>query len=212
MNISKLWHFIDTLLEPEYFNSIKEAKLGSKQVTTNSDEGGSSTHAEYYFRFVSHDNKISYSVFRSADSDRLALIKHQINSFIKSQQSSLVITEEIGRIPNEIETIFISFAFLGTVFGLPTLVVLLAVSDNDRIVNRIVSNYFVFDKYSQKLEHTVKIFNWSFQFILTICLVVNVINSFGAYLPRLPQNYDVGKICNCFEKYTIKMPYSCCFI
>ncbi len=49
---SRLFNLIQ--LTPTYFNNIKEAKLGSEEVTQSTQEGGSSTHTEYYLRFISH--------------------------------------------------------------------------------------------------------------------------------------------------------------
>jgi hypothetical protein len=82
---SRLFNLIQ--LTPKYFNTIKEAKLVSEEVTT-SDDLSTSTDTEYQLRFMDNDDRLSDSVFRSTNSNRIESIKNQINSFINSQQSS----------------------------------------------------------------------------------------------------------------------------
>ena len=97
---SRLFNLIQ--LAPKYFNDIKEAKLGSEEITESS-EGGSSTHIEYYLGLMDNNDRLSDSIFRSTDSNRIESIKNQINSFINSQQSSLddpFTTGEVERTQN----------------------------------------------------------------------------------------------------------------
>jgi type III secretory pathway component EscS len=148
---SRLFNLIQ--LTPKYFNTIKEAELGSEEVTTSSD----SIDTEYQLRFMDNDNRLSDSVFRSTDSNRIESIKNQINSFINSQQSSLVITEKVEQKLLNGADFLIGILFI---FGVP-LLFYWSLGKLLELYTRIIGHYFVFDKYTRKLEHTVKIFNWS---------------------------------------------------
>lgn len=146
---SRLFNLIQ--LTPKYFNTIKEAKLESEEVTTSSD----STDTEYQLRFMDNDDRLSDSVFRSFDSNRIESIKNQINSFINSQQSSLIITGKVEQPENIAEGLIAPLFIWGGLFLIPWLLWL-----PYGLYTRIIGHYFVFDKYTRKLEHTVKIFNW----------------------------------------------------
>lgn len=196
---SRLFNLIQ--LAPKYFNNIKEAKLGSEEVTESSEEGGSSTHTEYYLRLIDNDDKLSDSVFRSIDSNRIESIKYQINSFINSQQSSLdapFTTKEVER-----TSIITDFPIgLLVFFGVPFLGVW-SFWKLDELHNRIFSHYFVFDKYARKLEHTVKIFNWSLRSqcyqlfdITEVCLTKKIIHMEG----ELSSNYTLRLLLNSYKR------------
>ena len=196
---SRLFNLIQ--LTPTYFNNIKEAKLGSEEITESSEggssEGGSSTHIEYYLRLMDNDDRLSDSIFRSTDSNRIESIKHQINSFINSQQSSL---DDLFT-TNELQRTLIITDFLLVLpffFGVPFLALWLCWK-LDELHNRIFSHYFVFDKYARKLEHTVKIFHWSLKFqcyqlsdITEVCLKEKITSTkegeFSDYTLRLLLN------------------------
>ncbi len=108
---------------------------------------------------MDNNDRLSDSVFRSTDSNRIESIKHQINSFINSQQSSL---DDLFT-TNELQRTLIITDFLIVLpffFGVPFWVLWLSWK-LEELRNRISSHYFVFDKYARKLEHTVKIFHWS---------------------------------------------------
>jgi hypothetical protein len=154
---SRLFNLIQ--LTPKYFNNIQVAKLGSEEVTKSTQEGGSFTYTEYYLRLMDNNDRLSDSIFRSTDSNRIESIKHQINSFINSQQSSLddpFTTNELQRtliitdLPILCLFVFGGFYLIWWLIWKPY-----------ELYNRIVGHYFVFDKYARKLEHTVKIFHWS---------------------------------------------------
>lgn len=188
---SRLFNLIQ--LTPKYFNNIKEAKLGSEEVTESSEDGSSSTHTEYYLRLMDNDDRLSDSVFRSTDSNRIESIKHQINSFINSQQSSLdapFTTKEIERTLNLADFLIYPLFVFGGVFSTLSILKLY------ELYNRIVGHYFVFDKYARKLEHTVKIFNCSLRSqcyqlfdITEVCLKEKIINTqYSDYTLRLLLN------------------------
>lgn len=191
---SRLFNLIQ--LAPKYFNNIKEAKLGSEEVTESSEEGGSSTHTEYYLRLMDNNDRLSDSIFRSTDSNRIESIKNQINSFINSQQSSLdasFTTKEIVRILDPVDLLITPLLIFGGFFSMLSIVKLY------ELYHRIVGHYFVFDKYAQKLEHTVKIFNWSLRSqcyqlsdITEVCLTKKITGTeegkFSSYTLRLLLN------------------------
>jgi len=179
---SRLFNLIQ--LTPKYFNNIKEAKLGSEEGTDDT---------EYYLRLMDNDDRLSDSVFRSTDSNRIESIKHQINSFINSQQSSLdapFTTKEIERTLNLADFLIYPLFVFGGVFSTLSILKLY------ELYNRIVGHYFVFDKYARKLEHTVKIFNWSLRSqcyqlfdITEVCLKEKIINTqYSDYTLRLLLN------------------------
>ena len=196
---SRLFNLIQ--LAPKYFNNIKEAKLGSEEVTESSEEGGSSTHTEYYLRLIDNDDKLSDSVFRSIDSNRIESIKYQINSFINSQQSSLdapFTTKEIERTLNLADFLIYPLFGFGGVFSTLSILKLY------ELYNRIVGHYFVFDKYARKLEHTVKIFNWSLRSqcyqlfdITEVCLTKKIIHMEEG---KLSSNYTLRLLLNSYKR------------
>ena len=196
---SRLFNLIQ--LAPKYFNNIKEAKLGSDEVT-ESTEGDSSTHIEYYLRLMDNDDRLSDSIFRSTDSNRIESIKHQINSFINSQQSSL---DDLFT-TNELQRTLIITDFLLVLpffFGVPFLALWLCWK-MDELHNRIFSHYFVFDKYARKLDHTVKIFNWSLRSqcyplsdITEVCLTKNIT---GTEKGKFSSNYTLRLLLNSYKR------------
>jgi hypothetical protein len=196
---SRLFNLIQ--LTPKYFNNIKEAKLGSEEVTESSEDGSSSTHTEYYLRLMDNDDRLSDSVFRSTDSNRIESIKHQINSFINSQQSSLdapFTTKEIERTLNLVDFLIYPLFVFGGVFSTLSILKLY------ELYNRIVGHYFVFDKYARKLDHTVKIFNWSLRSqcyplsdITEVCLTKNIT---GTEKGKFSSNYTLRLLLNLYKR------------
>jgi hypothetical protein len=207
---SRLFNLIQ--LAPKYFNNIKEAKLGSDEVT-ESTEGDSSTHIEYYLRLMDNDDRLSDSIFRSTDSNRIESIKNQINSFINSQQSSLddpFTTREVERTQNFADALIgylfpfgvLSFLFAGFYFSIWSIEKLGELCT--RLYTRIVGHYFVFDKYARKLDHTVKIFNWSLRSqcyplsdITEVCLTKNIT---GTEKGKFSSNYTLRLLLNSYKR------------
>jgi hypothetical protein len=179
---SRLFNLIQ--LAPKYFNNIKEAKLGAEEVTESTEEGYF-TYVEYYLRLMDNDDRLSDSIFRSTDSNinRIESIKNQINSFINSQQSSLddpFTAGEVERILNDGDVLMAGLFLFGGSLSLWLLGKLF-----EGLYTRIIGHYFVFDKYTQKLEHTVKIFNWllrsqcyQFSDITEVCLTIYTLRSY----------------------------------
>jgi len=200
---SRLFNLIQ--LEPKYFNNIKEAKLGSEEVTVSTENGRSFTYIEYYLRLMDNGDRLSDSVFQSTDSNRIESIKNQINSFINSQQSSLddpFTTGEVERTLNDADVLISALFVWGGLLLIPWLLWKLC-ELYTAIISHLIGHYFVFDKYAGKLDHTVKIFNWSLRSqcyqlsdITEVCLKEKITVTEGGKI----SNYTLRLLLNSYKR------------